>query len=272
MVERVKPRKIEIISTGGGEDDLLPMPVDTNEDHLDCRGITIQNDSSDNETVILSRDSSDNMTFADGVVSGTKTLTELIEISRDKVCEFWDFVRETMDTTVWTTSVSGSGSTITIATDKQYGEVIMEGNATGGHSAFVLKSWSNLSINVADNFEVSWRVKAVDDYSLTTLGLIASGNDQILMYKWGSANWKVHTYSGGVGTTTDTGVAQDGNYHIFKIVGSTGNVKFYIDDTLEATHTTNVPTVDLTIETKLDMLDTNQVYFYCDWIELKCDR
>jgi hypothetical protein len=189
-----------------------------------------------------------------------------------RVHEFWDFVGNNIDTDVWSTAVSGAGSTISIATDKQYGEIIMEGNVNGGYSAFTLKNWSYRSINVSDNFDVSLRVKAIDNYSSVTIGLIKDANDQILMYKSGSDNWKVHTYSGGTGTTTDTGVAQDGNYHIFRITGTSSEVKFYIDGVLEATHTTNITTEDLTIEVKLDMITTDQTYFYCDWIDLKCDR
>lgn len=78
MVDRVKPLKLESPGTGGTEEDLFPTSLDHGEDFMDARGVTVQNDSSDDEAVMLSRDASDNMTFADGVVAGTKTLTDLL--------------------------------------------------------------------------------------------------------------------------------------------------------------------------------------------------
>jgi len=77
-VDRVKPLKIESTDTGGDETDDFPTSLDKNEDFVDCRGVVFQNDTSDTETVAISRDASDNMTFFDGVVSGTKTLADLL--------------------------------------------------------------------------------------------------------------------------------------------------------------------------------------------------
>ena len=78
MVDRIKPLKLESSDSGGTEDDTFPTSADANEDYIDTRGISLQNDSSDDETVAVSRDASNNLTFKDGVVSGTKTLTELL--------------------------------------------------------------------------------------------------------------------------------------------------------------------------------------------------
>lgn len=76
--DRVQSLKIESPGSGGTETDDFPTSLDRNEDFLDCRGVAIQDDSSDDESVILSRDASDNMTFEDGVVSGVKTLSDLL--------------------------------------------------------------------------------------------------------------------------------------------------------------------------------------------------
>ena len=77
-IDRVKSLKLESPASGGTETDMFPTGLDKNEDYQDARGYAIQNDSSDDENVVVSRDASNNMTFADGVVSGTKTLTELV--------------------------------------------------------------------------------------------------------------------------------------------------------------------------------------------------
>lgn len=78
MVDRIRPLKFESPATGGTETDDFPTALDKNEDFVDARGATIQNDSSNDEKVIVSRDASDNMTFQDGIVSGVKTLTDML--------------------------------------------------------------------------------------------------------------------------------------------------------------------------------------------------
>lgn len=75
-VDRVKPLKLESPDSGGVETDEFPTSTDINEDFLDCRGVAIQNDTSDDDTVLLSRDASGNMTFQDDV-TGLKTLAQL---------------------------------------------------------------------------------------------------------------------------------------------------------------------------------------------------
>jgi hypothetical protein len=58
-------------------------------------------------------------------------------------------------------------------------------------------------------------------------------------------NWYAVTRSGGTETATDSGVLPSSTYRTFKIVvedvAGTLTAKFYIDGTLKATHTTNIP-------------------------------
>ena len=75
-MDRVKPLKI---TDSGGAAEPYPQDLDKNEDAPDVRGVVIQNDTSDDDAVVVSRDVSNNLTFKDGVVSGTKTLTDLLE-------------------------------------------------------------------------------------------------------------------------------------------------------------------------------------------------
>jgi hypothetical protein len=78
MVDRIKPLKIEGPGSGGTETDEFPTSMDKNEDFVDARGYCVQNDTSNDEDVRVSRDASDNLTFQDGVVSGVKTLSDLL--------------------------------------------------------------------------------------------------------------------------------------------------------------------------------------------------
>lgn len=76
-VDRVKPLKLESPDSGGVETDDFPTSTNVNEDFLDCRGVAIQNDTSDDEAVLVSRDASGNLTFLD-VANTVKTLTDLV--------------------------------------------------------------------------------------------------------------------------------------------------------------------------------------------------
>lgn len=77
MVDRVQPRKMESPTTGGTQLDQFDTDLNPNEDFVDARGLTIQNDSSNDEDVRLSRDGSGNMTFLDEHNS-LLTLTDLL--------------------------------------------------------------------------------------------------------------------------------------------------------------------------------------------------
>jgi hypothetical protein len=60
------------------------------------------------------------------------------------------------------------------------------------------------------------------------------------------ADWDAVTVSGGTETATGTSVAADSTYRVFKVlvqdVAGTLTATFYVDGTLKATHTTNIPT------------------------------
>jgi hypothetical protein len=82
MVDRVKPLKLESVETGGTQDDAFPTSVNKNEDFYDGRGITLQDESSDDDHVRIFRAPSGDMMFRDLVVPGVEhTLTELLNSS-----------------------------------------------------------------------------------------------------------------------------------------------------------------------------------------------
>jgi len=78
MVDRVQAHKWESSDQGGTDDDPLPSEIDPNADGLDARSSFYQSDTSADSDVYVSRDNSDNLTFKDKVVSGEKTLSELL--------------------------------------------------------------------------------------------------------------------------------------------------------------------------------------------------
>jgi hypothetical protein len=80
MVDRVQAQKWESTGGGGTDEDPLPAQLKPNQDGLDARAHFSQNDSSADSDVYVSRDVDDNMTFKDKVVSGEKTLSDLLSI------------------------------------------------------------------------------------------------------------------------------------------------------------------------------------------------
>ena len=77
-MDRVRPLKFESAATGGTEEDAFPTALDHNEDYVDARGITFQNNSSNDEIVYIDRDSENNLIFKDPSVENPQTLTEVI--------------------------------------------------------------------------------------------------------------------------------------------------------------------------------------------------
>jgi len=77
-LDRIRPLKLEDPATGGTELDQFPTEADPNEDYADLRGITFQDDSSNDEDVYLTRDASGNLVFTDKVVGAIKTLSDLV--------------------------------------------------------------------------------------------------------------------------------------------------------------------------------------------------
>lgn len=90
MVDRVKPLKIEGSDTGGTEDDLFPTGLDPNEDFVDCRGVALQDDASDDEQVTATRDGSGNLVLKDVANPSGKTLTALSSGGFDINSIVWD--------------------------------------------------------------------------------------------------------------------------------------------------------------------------------------
>ena len=79
MADRVRPLKLESPASGGTQTDEWPTGIDPNEDHVDARGVFLQNNSSNDEVVHLTRDSSDRLTFKDTENTTPVPLTDLID-------------------------------------------------------------------------------------------------------------------------------------------------------------------------------------------------
>lgn len=82
--------------------------------------------------------------------------------------------------------------------------------------------------------------------SATDTGLTRSA---AFYYSNNNANWQAITYNASTGTTTDTGVAAvaDGSYNTFCVrANGDTSVEFFINNSLVATNTTNIPSSTVT--------------------------
>jgi len=99
------------------------------------------------------------------------------------------------------------------------------------------------------------------------IGLFEDVNDNICWYLNESDNFYAYNIDGGVATTTDTGIPIDTDWHTFAIEIDGTDVRYYLDGTLEATHTTNIPTERMEprfwIETKDAVLKNLDIDYVC---------
>jgi hypothetical protein len=75
-LDRVKPLKMESIASGGDSEDEYPTPLDPNHDHVDCRGVVLQDSTGIDEQVVVTRAGGD-MTFKDVYNPTPVTLTQI---------------------------------------------------------------------------------------------------------------------------------------------------------------------------------------------------
>lgn len=149
------------------------------------------------------------------------------------------------------------------------------GGALGGNIGYVFSGWSRLSF--AANFRIITLADGTNSYRIfigfnssydsTTAPTTRSAG---LFYDNNNPNWQAYTYNSSVGTITNTGVAAvaDGSYNTFltRVNGST-NVEFFINGSLVATHTTNLPSTNVCPQIQIQKTaGTTSRSIICDWI------
>lgn len=76
----------------GTETDEFPTALDPNEDHVETRGVFLQNNLSTDEVVHVTRDSSDRLTFADTENTTPVTLTQTLSGALPAATEVGQFL------------------------------------------------------------------------------------------------------------------------------------------------------------------------------------
>jgi len=196
-----------------------------------------------------------------------------LHVRRDKSKFYlWDdFEGYRIDNRIWKTSTSGPGSSVAIPSGNYIGGQlrIRSGSSNGRSCDLYLGGRRQLA--VSSGFEFETRVKCSDlTNSYTELGLAYwSNDDYVMLSRSASGNWQAIAKDGGTDTTVDTGVSADSNWHTYRIEAVSGQVKFYIDDTLVATITTNIPSNSLEVAFYQETTGgSSNRYTYLDWVEI----
>lgn len=156
---------------------------------------------------------------------------------------FDDFMGTNLDN-IWTTSVVGGSSSISIASSAIGGIVEIVSGTTATNNAEL--DWTNDSIRVSNLFTIKFRASlSHTTQSLVNMGLQLDANN-LIDFQYNAAgsvvNWFARSISGGVTTSTSTGTFGDTSYHKFEIVAATSSKLIYkIDNVIVATITTNIP-------------------------------
>ena len=134
-------------------------------------------------------------------------------------------------------------------------------NELGGHlkivtvtSNYCIMNFGNVGpLSVAGHAKVTWRGKmtpAVAAGGLCQCGLHDVTNPLTYFIRWiyepnANANFRCTVKAGGTETIVSSAISADNLNHDFKIECMTGSILFYLDGTLRATITTNIPTTQL---------------------------
>jgi succinyl-CoA synthetase beta subunit len=150
----------------------------------------------------------------------------------------------------WTVSFSGATGTLAPSTTIRGGWNL---SSAANNGAFAWLTAGDGVLSAADDFTVVYRLnRASAGEAVSFLGIASSANatqatNDIILIQWarGGGSISCITDNGGSETVTDgvVTVADDTDVTFrIEVTSNGGNVKFYVDDALEATHTTNIPT------------------------------
>ena len=87
-----------------------------------------------------------------------------------------------------------------------------------------------------------------------------------------SSNWHCENTMSGTSTSTDSTVASDTSWHVLEINTSSGQIKFVLDGTVRATHTTNLPTAAMHVYARQTSLSNSARNSDIDFVKLLTDR
>lgn len=196
----------------------------------------------------------------------------LSEYVRQRVVFFDDFLGDTIKIPPWNRTVAVNGWSGILA------------NGLGG----IMDLWTGATINGSCRMQFGSRLQlvaakkplfqaraALKHLTQVTcfMGISTMDNNIVFIYSQGAEAgfWWARTMAGGVKTETKLMVA-DTDFHHFKIEVESSVVRFYVDDSLVATHKENIPVTQLDPELYVKTLEDADKHLYVDYIYLEQRR
>jgi len=191
-----------------------------------------------------------------GYASGYRDLLEQpIAITPDYFTYIVDFIVVAVDTTNDWTVVKDTGASVAIVADTVGGELTLTSTATTDNDGASIQKNETFSVDASKNLFFQTRLKNNDadqtdicvgltvNFAANPEAMLTAADRIVFQVNDGDASINCITEKDGTATTTDSGIdlADDTYIKLGIAVEGTGSVKFYINDQLVATHTTNIP-------------------------------
>lgn len=172
-----------------------------------------------------------------------------------------DFVGVAIDTTNDWTVVKDSSATVAIVADTVGGEVALTSAATTDNDGASIQGNEIFLPASGKNMYFSTRVKNTKvaqsdlcfgftvNFATNPENMLTAADRIVFQVDDGDASILCKTESGGTETSTDSGVDMvDDTYIVLSIAVENANtVRFFINGAVVATHTTNIPTTEMTV-------------------------
>ena len=173
--------------------------------------------------------------------NGTKYVPDYIFDEEANVGFIDDFLGSTLSNT-WMVDTAGEGANVSHI-DGIGGQIEITSGTTTNDFAYI--TTGRKMTDLSSNMTLTMRVKSNSTNTKINCGVRLDA-DNAIEFEYNATtvgNWTAKTVLGGVATTTDCGVTMnDSNWYNLRIVTTAVSVKFYINGTLVATHTTNLYT------------------------------
>lgn len=191
-----------------------------------------------------------------GYAAGYKDLLEQpIAINPDYFTYIDDFLGVAVDTTNDWTVVKDTGASVAIVADTVGGELTLTSTATTDNDGASIQKNETFSVDASKNLFFQTRLKNNDadqtdicvgltvNFATNPEAMLTAADRIVFQVDDGDASINCITEKDGTATTTDSGIdlVDDTYIKLGIAVEGTGSVKFYINDQLVATHTTNIP-------------------------------
>ncbi|MHB2015321.1 MAG: hypothetical protein ACYCW6_00075 [Candidatus Xenobia bacterium] len=179
--------------------------------------------------------------------------------------------------TILTPTTTGSGSVSLISA--RNGQAKLDSGTTSTGSALLDQGGRTVVDPASDPvFECGIAHAATGNTQVTYIcGLYDGTSSNCIDFQMSvttsAADWFSRTVSGGVATTNDTGQAFSGTTQIeLRMEITPTSVGFFVDDTLKATHGTNIPTALLQPRFYVVTSDTNDKQLLVDYFSVMTGR